>query len=127
MDTTFGKFQKLLSEMVKTRIPDIHIASESAPYIRRHNGGIVPIGDFGVMSQADVEEIILGIIGPERFAVYQKEYDYDCSYRYEDHRFRVNIFHDSRGYALAIRYIPTDIPSWQTLGIPQGIMDLLSR
>ena len=123
----FEKFKQLLTDMVETKIPDIHIISDDYPYIRRHNGSIVTIEAFGVVSRDDVHAIILGMIGPDEYKVYEQEFDYDCSYRHGDHRFRVNLFHDSHGCALAIRYIPTEIPSWQTLGIPQSIMDLLAN
>ena len=80
-----------------------------------------------MLAPDDVRAIIMDMTGIERFDAYANDFDDDLSYTVDDHCFRINIFHDSHGYAVAIRYIPVDIPSWHDLSIPEDVMRLLHR
>ncbi|MDD2487305.1 MAG: PilT/PilU family type 4a pilus ATPase [Candidatus Gracilibacteria bacterium] len=121
------KFKLLLTDMIKTQIPDIHICSGFAPYIRKHDGNIEYLEQYGTIDKEEVGYIIVEMIGEDSFMEFKTTLEKDFSYSLNDAKFRVNIFHDSRGYAIAIRYIPVDIPSLETLNITKEVKDLLHR
>ncbi len=121
------RFRALLSEMVEHAIPDLHIASTTVPRIRRKDGTIRAVEDFGSVSEEDVKAIIVHMVGSERFREFRDSGDLDTSHMEEEHRFRVNASRDAYGYSLAIRFIPTDIPSAESLQIPPALLDLLDR
>ncbi|MDD2566054.1 MAG: PilT/PilU family type 4a pilus ATPase [Candidatus Gracilibacteria bacterium] len=122
------KFKSLLREMIATQIPDIHLVSLSAPYIRKHNGEIEYMNKFGELSKDDMKEIITEMLGGEKeFQNFTFSLEQDFSYSIDEAKFRVNIFHDAKGYSTAIRYIPIEIPSLETLNISKEVRQLLHK
>ncbi len=49
------KFTSLIDEVIKMNISDLHISSDTAPYIRNHIGNIVPVEKYGIVSSDDIE------------------------------------------------------------------------
>lgn len=121
------KFKSLLDEMVQTKIPDIHITSGNAPHIRKTNGDIERIDAFGVLSREEVEELIREITHRDTLEQFYQLHDLDLSYSMGENRFRINIFENSQGLGIAIRFIPFEIPTCQDVSLPQSIIDLLKK
>lgn len=123
-----NKFEELLRGIIKTKIPDLHIISWSEPYVRRHNWEIDVFKDFWVLSKSDVKEIVTHMLWWEKeFQNFEFSLEQDFSFSLDDAKFRVNVFHDAKWYSLAIRYIPVDIPSLETLNITKEVKALLHR
>ncbi|HRI35683.1 MAG TPA: PilT/PilU family type 4a pilus ATPase [bacterium] len=123
----FEKFSALLAEMISTKVPDLHIASGIYPHIRKHDGEIHAVEEFGPVSASDVRAILVEMLGSEKFKHFEMTGDADFSYSYGEHRFRVNASADAYGHSLALRAIPTEIPSCETLQIPPALIKLLDR
>lgn len=121
------KFKNLLREIIEAKIPDLHISSFQKAYIRKHNWDLEQISSFWDLTQEDIELIIHEIVWDKWLERFKKELEMDCSYSLDDARFRVNIFQDYRGYSIALRYIPKDIPSLEQLWIEQSVINLLDR
>lgn len=122
------KFKKLLKDMIKTKIPDIHIISWEAPFVRKHNWEIESIEAFWELTQDDVKLIITEMLGSEKeFENFKISMEKDFSYSINNAKFRINIYHDSRGYSIAIRYIPVDIPSLEKLNVTKEVKGLLHK
>jgi len=121
------KFRQLIDDMIATKIPDIHLTTGSCPHIRKHSGEIELLESFGIVERSDIEEIIEEMIGKERKEILQKNHEGDFSYAYNEHKFRVNVFENAKGFGIAIRYIPTDIPSYKELNVSEDIIKLLHR
>lgn len=122
------KFQNLLRDMIDTKIPDIHIVSGSCPYSRKHNWEIEYNKDFWVISLEDAKEIITHMLDWEKeFQNFIFSLEKDFSYTLDEAKFRVNIFHDAKWYSIAIRYIPVEIPTLESLNITKEIRDLLHK
>lgn len=121
------KFHALLKDMIRTQIPDIHLTTGSVPHIRRHSGDIEDLEAFGVIEKEEMEAIIEAMVGPERWEELQNNHEGDFSYTLEENKFRVNVFEDARGYGVALRYIPVNIPTTEDLSIPESIINLLHR
>jgi len=121
------KFKKLLDEMIETQIPDIHLTAGSVPHIRKHSGDIEVLASFGVTEKEDILAIVTEMIGQERTNTLLKNHEGDFSYAHGIHKFRVNVFENAKGFGIAIRYIPTNIPHYKELSISEDIMKLLHR
>lgn len=114
--------------MIATQIPDIHLVSLSAPYIRKHNWEIEYMNKFWELSKDDMKEIITEMLGWEKeFQNFTFSLEQDFSYSIDEAKFRVNIFHDAKWYSTAIRYIPIEIPSLETLNISKEVRQLLHK
>jgi twitching motility protein PilT len=121
------RFKLLLDDMIKTRIPDIHFTAQSVPHIRKHSGEIELLTSFGVVEGDAIIEIIIEMIGQTRADELMKNHEGDFSYAHGMHKFRVNVFENVKGFGIAIRYIPTNIPTCKELSIPEDIIKLLHR
>lgn len=122
------KFKNLLQEMIDSKIPDIHITSQKAPYIRKHNWEIEYMEKFGEVSKDQVKEIISEMLWWEdEFRNFMFSLEKDFSYTLWEAKFRVNIYNDSRGYSIAIRYIPIDIPTLESLNVTKEVKELLHK
>lgn len=120
-------FKSLLSDMIKSQIPDLHFSSGLAPYIRKHDWNMQYFEEFWMLDKDDVWAIIEEMIWKEWFADFRQCLEKDFSYSLNEAKFRVNIFHDSRWYSIALRYIPIEIPSLETLNITKEVKNLLHR
>lgn len=121
------KFKQLLDDMTNTKIPDIHLTTGSVPHIRKHNGDIELLESFGIISAEDMDAIVIEMVGKEKMAELREKFEGDFSYAYGEQKFRINVFTDTYGFGVAIRFIPTDIPSCKELNIPDSIISLLHR
>lgn len=128
-DVTFDitKFRMLLSDMIQTKIPDLHFSSRQAPYLRDLNGDIIYLENFWVLTKNDIQAIITEMIWPEGWKIFLQKLELDFSYSFESYRFRVNIYTDVRGYSIAIRYIPNDLPTLEALGLGDTVKKLLAK
>ena len=114
--------------MMTTKIPDLHIVSGSAPFIRKHNWDIEMMTNFWVVSKDEVKEIICEMLGWEKeFQNFTFSLEQDFSYSLDEAKFRVNVFHDSKWYSLAIRYIPVEIPTLDSIWISKEVKNLLHK
>lgn len=121
------KFKQLLDDMVQTQIPDIHFTAGSAPYVRKHSGDIEILNSFGVTKIEDILIIIEEMIGKERIEKLIKNHEGDFRYSHGINKFRVNVFENDKGFGIAIRYIPTNIPTCKELTISEEIINLLHK
>lgn len=121
------KFKQLLDDMIQTQIPDIHFTAGSEPYIRKHSGDIEILSSFGVTEKEDIIAIVMEMIGQERTDKLIHNHEGDFSYAHGVHKFRINVFENAKGFGIAIRYIPTKIPTCQELSIPEDLIKLLHK
>lgn len=121
------KFQTLLGDIIDNQLPDLHVTSNACPTVRKHTGELEIVDAFGEISQHDIYVLVEHMLGEAGLAVFKETKEMDFSYAIGEHRFRVNAFHDVKGPGLAMRYIPTRIPTPEELSIPKPMMDLLHR
>lgn len=100
------KFISLIDEIIKMNISDLHITSESYPYIRNKIWNIVPVDKYGIVTGFDVEAICEYLLG-RKF----DERTLDTSYSQGWARFRINMSRSIKGITISMRMIPCVIPS----------------
>jgi twitching motility protein PilT len=97
---------------------DLLLTEGTAPRLRV-DGRLCPIESSATLSGEEVDRIVRGLLDPSQAETFEQEQDVDFSFSWEDKaRLRASAF-TQKGYtALALRMIPTRIPSAQELGLP---------
>jgi twitching motility protein PilT len=98
-----------------------------SPPLLRVDGELRPLPGASPLSGADVEHIAAAQLGEELCARLVEEREVDFSFSWRDKaRVRGNAFFQRGHHSLALRRIPMEIPTPETLGLPQAIVDVLS-
>lgn len=107
----------LLKISVELGASDIHITVDSVP-IARIKGKFIKLTEK-MLTKYDTEEMVKEIAGDKNFKRIQEHGECDFSVAIESgERFRVNAYKQKGNYAIAIRTITSQIPSFETLGLP---------
>ncbi|NNF60250.1 MAG: PilT/PilU family type 4a pilus ATPase [Gammaproteobacteria bacterium] len=102
---------------------DVHLAVGVPPMLRM-SGDLMPI-KFRDLSGTELESYVNEILTQNQQNRFGGGNDLDFSYVTEDGaRFRVNLYRKATGVGATFRYIPTEIPNLEKLGLPPVIRDL---
>lgn len=107
----------ILENVIEHGASDLHINVGMPPILRR-NTELTEL-DFPAISNEDAKEMVLSMIGPNRFKKFEENKDLDFSTNLDDgHRFRVNAHFQRDSIAIAFRVIPNQIPMIDDLHLP---------
>lgn len=102
---------------------DIHLAVGVPPMLRLR-GDLMPI-KFRELSAAELESYVSEILLPSQKESFRQGHDLDFSYvSGEGGRFRVNLFRKDTGPGAVFRFIPAEVPTLESLGLPPIIRQL---
>ena len=114
---------EILKKAVEKGASDIHIATGNKP-MARITGDIVAL-DFTELSADDVQKAIKEVMPPSMNEKWEKGDEVDCGFSIKDFsRFRVNIYKEKKGWAIAFRAISDKIPSAEDIAISPAILNL---
>ena len=119
--------KELLETCVREGASDLHVTVGRAPVLRKH-GRLVDVPGCAVLEAADTEAFVKAI-APERSwkeALEVGSADFAILHSAEA-RFRVNIYKQKGFYGAACRLIPTRLLSFDELGLPDNVKDLVTR
>ena len=117
---------QLLNFAVEQEASDLHVSAGSIPMIRVH--GRMRKLTLPHMTQDVMERLIFGILSEPQQQRFEEVKEIDFSYKLDGiARFRVNVFQQINGMAAAFRTIPSDIRSFEELGLPAIMKDLALR
>lgn len=118
--------EELLQEAKRRGASDVHITVGIPPKLRI-NGELVNMA-YDKMLPADTDEIIRPILTEHAKQILEDKGQVNFSYSIVGlGRYRVNVFKQRGSYAAAIRLVGTVIPSPETLGIPQSVVELTNK
>jgi twitching motility protein PilT len=101
---------------------DVHLAVGVPPMLRMH-GDLMPI-KFRELRDTELETYVSEILTKKQKERFLSGEDLDFSYVSEDDgRFRVNVFRKETGIGATFRFIPREIPTLESLNLP----DILAR
>ncbi|MHC4639788.1 MAG: type IV pilus twitching motility protein PilT, partial [Planctomycetota bacterium] len=113
----------ILAEAVETEASDVHINVGMPPVLRKNTELIIL--DLPPISNEDAEEMVLSMVGPDRFKKFEKQMDLDFSTYIDDgHRFRVNAHYQRDTIAISFRVIPNQVPLLEDLHLPHIVKEL---
>lgn len=117
---------RLLDTVVKQKASDLHLTVGLPPTLRIR-GRLVPLKTKKLVPEDTVA--LMKAIAPERSQTeLQEEGGSDFGFAYgTDARFRVAIFKQKGNVAIVLRLIPTDLLTFEQLGVPKIISELCRR
>jgi twitching motility protein PilT len=123
-----GKFdmqdiKAILAEAIDKQASDVHINVGVPPVLRKNTELIIM--DLPAVSSEDAKEMVLAMVGPDRFKKCEENRDLDFSTTIDDgHRFRVNAHYQRDTIAISFRVIPNQIPLIDDLHLPPIVKEL---
>ena len=116
--------ETLLKAGVDKGASDIHLKANTYP-IFRIDGDIYRQESFGIMSKEIIEKIAGSMMDKHQLKVFQENRDVDLAYSLSNvGRFRVNIYSQRNSLSIAMRYIPFNIPAFDSLNLPKIIKSI---
>lgn len=116
----------ILKDAVNSGVSDIHLTVGVPPTLRL-NGDLVSYGE-DILTKQDTEAMAQAIVPLDKWETFKEKGELDFSYAIEGlSRFRVNSYHQSGKVGLAIRTIPTEIPTLEKLNLPDLLKDMMNK
>ena len=117
---------QLLQTMIEKGSSDLHITTGSPPQIRV-DGSLVPL-DAPSLAPAETKQLIYSVLTDSQKQKFEEENELDLSFGVKGlSRFRTNVFMQRGAVACAIRTIPFKIMSFEELGLPRVLRDLIQK
>jgi len=127
----------ILSFASSENYPDIHINSWAKVKIRDKTGNIEDLNSIIVnwenfnlpeFSENQVKSIVISIVWERWFKKFEEDMELDSSYMIEWwDRYRVNCYMDTAWYSIAMRRIPSKIPTLEELGLGDQIEAMCNK
>ena len=116
----------LLKEVMDLGASDLHITVAIKPTVRIH-GDLMEL-DYPKLLPEDTEYLCNQILSSHHKEAFLQNGEVDLSYTYPGiARFRVNVFKQRNGMAMALRAIPTEIPTLEQLMLPDVLHTLAKK
>ncbi|MCU1458448.1 MAG: type pilus assembly protein PilT [Actinomycetia bacterium] len=123
-DISTAPLEHYLRTLAELKGSDLLLVVGAPPTIRV-DGELRPIEGEPVLTPAFNDDLVHAALGPELSLRLKEERDIDFSFGWEDHaRVRGNAFYQRGTVGLALRLIPSDIPSFAELGLPPIVEEL---
>lgn len=105
---------------------DVHLTVGIPPKMRV-NGDLINM-DFPKMLPPDTEAVADEIMNERQKEIFTERGEFDMSFSIPNlGRYRVNAYHQRGSIALAFRLVDTQVPSPESLGIPESVVELSQR
>lgn len=118
--------EELLTIAAQNNASDVHITVGVPPKMRVH-GKLISM-DYPALMPQDTEPIIMSIMDRRRKEIYDEKGEVDFSISVPQiGRYRVNIFKQRGSMAAALRVVGVEIPTANSLGVPQSVQDLYDK
>lgn len=115
---------QLLQIVIERDASDLHLLVGFPPTIRV-GGELVPVHGTEILKNADIESLAFPVLSPHQKDTLLQNWELDLGMDFENRgRFRVNIYKQRSGWAVAFRFIPTKIRSLEETGLPQIVQKL---
>ena len=120
------KVDAMLRAAFELKASDIHV-TVGIPPIFRINGDLKRYGQE-TLSPADTEQMAKAIVPEHMWTRFETDGELDLSYSLSGvSRFRVNVFKQRGCISLAIRIVPTKIPSLDELQLPDVLKKMVTK
>ena len=115
-----------LDEMWERTASDLHLVPELPPQLRI-DGALLDM-DRNALSADEVRELCFEMLSDQQRSSFEQNQELDFSFSHgTEARIRANLYIDRGSIVGAFRMIPMEIPSAEELGIPDVVMNLLTK
>lgn len=113
----------LLQFAVDQSASDLHLSAGTVPMVRVH--GRMRKLNLPALTEEEMVTLVQSVLSQEQWERFEKHKEIDFSQRLGDiARFRVNVFQQINGLGAVFRVIPSEIRSFEELGLPEALKDL---
>ena len=113
----------ILATAIENEASDVHVNVGMAPVLRK-NTELIDL-DLPPVTNEDAKQMVVSMVGPERFKVFLEKKDLDFSTSVDDGtRFRVNAHVQRDTIAISFRVIPNQVFDLDDLHLPPIVRDL---
>ena len=117
---------QLLKAMIEQGASDLHITIGTAPQLRI-DGRLIPL-KVPALTPADTKQICYSVLTEAQKHKFEEEHELDLSFGVKSlARFRANMFLQRGAIAAAFRIIPLKLPTFQELGLPPVVNELVAK
>ncbi len=132
---------ELITKMIELRASDLHITVNSPPMLRV-DGGLRPF-DNHPLSPEEAQQIAYSVMKEEQKKKFEdfdldkgkgRQVDFSFGIRHQlsdgkpfEARFRANVFMQRGNISMVMRHIPTEIRSFEELGVPRITAEFCNR
>ncbi len=110
---------QLLREAVIRGASDVHLRAGAAPSVRI-DGRLQRTGT--PISATEIEQLAIALLPESNRVEFETVNESDFAYEVDDvGRFRANVFRQQGTVALVLRYVASEIPSIESLGLPEVV------
>ena len=120
---TMIDLQTILKVALDNKASDLHLVVGLPPVLRID--GILIRTDEDAIDTKTIESVLWRVLTSEQRERFERERDLDFSYDMSGFRFRVNVCYERGNVSLVARVIPSIIPSFHDLLIPDIVADLV--
>ena len=125
IDTT--PMDQLLRYLWDNHATDLHLAAGTPPRVRV-DGGLFAIPGTEPLTVEFMKSVLGGLMDAADAETFERERQLDFAFTwYDTARFRANAFYQMDRPGLALRLIPTEIPTPEDIGLPASTAQLLKR
>lgn len=123
---TLDSLEHLLRMAFESKASDLHLTVDVPPIVRIH-GELKQHGE-DKLTPEDTVKMAKSIMTKEQWDVFQEKRELDFSFGIKDlTRFRVNVYHQRSNVGIALRLIPTEIPEFENLHVPEVLRQLSTK
>jgi twitching motility protein PilU len=116
----------VLKFMVEKNGSDLFFSTGAAIHIEIE-GKALPVNSQ-LMAPGMIKEIAYSLMSPEQIKEFEETLEMNFAMGiHQVGRFRVNVYRQRSEISMVIRYIKGDIPTFETLGLPRVLQDLIMR
>jgi twitching motility protein PilT len=117
---------QLLQTMIEKGASDLHITTGTAPQIRV-DGSLLPL-NLPPLTPAETKQLVYSVLTDAQKHKFEEESELDFSFGLKGlSRFRANVFMQRGAVAAALRTIPFKIMTFDELGLPSVVRDLVKK
>jgi twitching motility protein PilT len=118
-----AEIKNILAEAVRRQASDVHINVGLHPVIRVNTELIET--EFPVVTNEDAKQIMLSLVGQEKFEQFEnkRDFDFSASITEPNQRFRVNAHYQRDTIAISFRLISHTVPTIDDLNLPAKFKD----
>lgn len=108
----------IINSIVSSKGSDIHLITGSKPTLRIKNR-LLKIEESEILTKVDIDDLLSTMISQDKIKYLYDGQEQDFAYTFDNNfRFRVNAF-ISKGFPnLVMRYLPSEISTFEQLGLP---------
>lgn len=118
--------EEILSKAKESGASDVHITVGIPPKMRV-NGKLITM-EGAKLLPADTMEIAIHVMNEKQRQYFEEYGEVDMSFAIAgEGRYRVNIYKQRGSIAMAFRLVDTDIPTPESLGVPESVVDLYQK